>query len=237
MTPITVGRSAGTDDGPVTGQPLTSQPRGAAASDGNVRGDETGRAAVPMPGQILDTAADLFFRRGYHAVGIRELADAVGISTSTLYHYYRNKQDILFAIISRFLIDFTDLLIPVLRDTSTPPSQRLGRVVVEHVRLTVRRSKELLAGNAVINALAPDQQAAVADWRRRYRDAFRDVLIEGVRSGEFCVKDPLLTAMATLDMLDGIRTWYHEGGPLGLEELAERYREQAFALFRSGELS
>jgi AcrR family transcriptional regulator len=232
MTLITVGGSVGTDDGP-----MTSQPRGAAASDSNVRGDETERAAVPMSGQILDAAADLFFRRGYHAVGIRELADAVGISTSTLYHYYRNKQDILFAIISRFLVDFTDLLIPVLRDTSTPPSQRLERVVVEHVLLSVRRSRELLVGNAVINALTPEQQAAVAGWRRRYRDAFRDVLVEGVRSGEFSVKDPLLTAMATLDMLDGIRDWYHEGGPLGLDELAERYREQAFALFRSGALS
>ena len=77
-----------------------------------------------MSDAILDSAAVLFARRGYHAVGIRELADSVGLSTSTLYHYYATKQDILYAVIGRFLREFADTLVTGLRDTSVPPRAR-----------------------------------------------------------------------------------------------------------------
>ena len=204
---------------------------------GERRGAGSAPTTAPMSDQILTAGAELFFLRGYHAVGIRELADSVGLSTSTLYHYYRTKQDILFGIIHRFLLEFTDRLVPVLQDTSLSPVQRLDRVVVEHIVLTVERSKELLVGNPVLNALTAEQRAAVADLRRRYRDAVADVIAEGVGTGELRVDDPLLTAMAVLDMLDGIRVWYHPDGPLALDRLAERYRGYAMALFRSGAVS
>ena len=192
-------------------------------------------AERPMPDYILTSAATLFSRRGYHAVGIRELADAVGLSTSTLYHYYPTKQDILFAVISRFLHEFTERLVAGLRDGSVPPRQRLERAVTDHVVLTVTRREELLAGNPVLNALTAEQQAHIAALRRAYRDAVRDVIAEGAAAGQFQVTDPLMVAMAMLDMLDGIRSWYHDGGALSLAALAARYRTFALALCQSGD--
>src|SRR5262249_25101215 len=131
----------------------------------------TGQVSEPrkMSDDILSRAATLFSRRGYHAVGIRDLAEAVGLSTSTLYHYYATKQDILFAVISRFLADFTARLTAGLRDASVPPAQRLERAVAEHLELTVTRSEELLVGSPVLNALSPQQQARIAAMRREYR--------------------------------------------------------------------
>jgi len=186
-----------------------------------------------MADDILSRAATLFSQRGYHAVGIRDLAEAVGLSTSTLYHYYATKQDILFAVVNRFLAEFTQRLVAELRDATVPPRQRLERAIIEHVELTVTRSEELLVGSPVLNALGPEQRARIATMRREYRDAVRDVIAEGVAAGEFRVADPLLTAMAVLDMLDGIRSWYHPGGPLPLADLAARYRAYALALCRS----
>ncbi|MBO3745221.1 TetR family transcriptional regulator [Streptosporangiaceae bacterium NEAU-GS5] len=188
-----------------------------------------------MADAILARAASLFSNRGYHAVGIRDLADAVGLSTSTLYHYYANKQDILFAIINNFLEEFTRRLIAILRETGVPPRERLEHAITDHVTLTVTRSEELLAGNPVLNALSQEQRARIAALRRSYRDAVRDVIAEGVVAGDFHVEDPLLTAMAMLDMLDGIRSWYHLDGQLDLPELAARYRAYALALCRSGD--
>jgi AcrR family transcriptional regulator len=187
-----------------------------------------------MPDEILSSAAALFSRRGYHAVGIRELADAVGLSTSTLYHYYSTKQDILYAIIDRFLREFTEKLVAGLRDPAVPPRRRLEQAVTDHVVLTVTRREELLVGNPVLNALTPEQQSSIAALRRSYRDAVRDVIAEGVAAGDFCVDDPLLTAMAMLDMLDGIRSWYHMDGPLSLSALAAHYRAYALSLCQSG---
>jgi AcrR family transcriptional regulator len=183
---------------------------------------------------ILSRAATLFSQRGYHAVGIRDLAEAVGLSTSTLYHYYATKQDILFAIISRFLEEFTGLQVAGLRDTAVPAPERLERAVAGHIELTVTRSEELLVGSPVLNALSPQQQERVAAMRRAYRDAVRDVIAEAVEAGAFRVADPLLTAMAMLDMLDGIRSWYHPDGPLSLPALTARYQTFALAWCRAG---
>lgn len=188
-----------------------------------------------MPEDILAAAATLYSSRGYHAVGIRELADAVGLSTSTIYHYYATKQDILYEIISRFLAEFADKLVSGLRETAVPPRRRLERAVTEHVVMTVTRREELLVGSPVLNALDPEQRARIAALRRGYRDAVRDVIAEGAAAGEFRVADPLLTAMAMLDMLDGIRSWYHADGQMSLDALAAHYRAYALALCQAGD--
>lgn len=43
---------------------------------------------------ILQEALTLFSTRGYEAVGVREIAKAVGIKESSIYKHYKNKQDI-----------------------------------------------------------------------------------------------------------------------------------------------
>jgi AcrR family transcriptional regulator len=188
-----------------------------------------------MSDQILTSAATLFAVRGYHAVGIRELADAVGLSTSTLYHYYRTKQDILFAVIHRFLCEFSPRLTAVLRDTSVPPRRRLEQAVTDHVVLTVTRREELLVAGPVLNALDAEQRARIQTLRREYRDAVIEVIREGVAAGQFQVPDPQVTATAMLDMLDGIRAWYRPEGALTLPELAARYRALALTLCGAGD--
>ncbi|MFB6672453.1 TetR/AcrR family transcriptional regulator [Streptomyces sp. NPDC056390] len=45
--------------------------------------------------QIRSTAAELFLEHGYHNVSVTDVAGALGITASALYHHYRNKQDLL----------------------------------------------------------------------------------------------------------------------------------------------
>ncbi len=49
--------------------------------------------------EILQRASLLFFERGYGATSIRDIAEAVGLSSSTMYHHFANKQDVLYAIV------------------------------------------------------------------------------------------------------------------------------------------
>lgn len=50
--------------------------------------------------QILDAALTLFSEKGYHAVSVAEIADAVGIKAPSLYKHYKSKRDILNGILS-----------------------------------------------------------------------------------------------------------------------------------------
>lgn len=45
--------------------------------------------------RILEVSIDLFARKGYRDISVREIATAVGIKASSLYKHYKNKEDIL----------------------------------------------------------------------------------------------------------------------------------------------
>ena len=40
---------------------------------------------------ILETALDLFYARGYDAVGVQEVAERSGVTKPTLYYYFKSK--------------------------------------------------------------------------------------------------------------------------------------------------
>src|SRR6266540_3243600 len=49
--------------------------------------------------KILTNAIKLFSLRGFDAVGVQEIADAVGVKKPTLYHYFGSKSGLLKAIL------------------------------------------------------------------------------------------------------------------------------------------
>lgn len=183
--------------------------------------------------QILKNASVLFYERGYAETSIRDIADAVGISSSTMYHHFANKQDVLHAVVSRFMTDFVDATVPVLRDRTLSPVERVRRAVRLHIEISDDRRPELLVGNPIRYALDPDQKQLGIELQTAYHDAFRDVITEGCRSGEFRVADTAVTTMAVLDMLNGIREWFSPRGPLTRSQMIDRYTELVLVLLQA----
>ncbi|MDR3341930.1 MAG: TetR/AcrR family transcriptional regulator [Treponema sp.] len=49
---------------------------------------------------ILETALNLFSRKGYESVGVQEIVTSAGITKPTLYYYFKSKQGLLEAIVA-----------------------------------------------------------------------------------------------------------------------------------------
>ena len=180
--------------------------------------------------EILQRASLLFYERGYGATSIRDIAEAVGLSSSTMYHHFANKQDVLYAIVSRFMTDFVEATVPVLRDTTVSPAERMRRIVRLHIEISDERRPELLIGNPIRYALGPAQREHATALQIAYHDAVRDTIAEGCRTGEFRAEDVSMTTMAILDMLNGIREWYSPAGRLGRDEVITRYTGLVFTM-------
>ncbi len=63
---------------------------------------------------LLDRCFPLFTERGYAAITMRQIAEGLGVSTGTLYHYFESKQDIfekmVWSRIEHDLREFSDQL-------------------------------------------------------------------------------------------------------------------------------
>ena len=70
--------------------------------------------------RILKEALHLFSQKGYEAVSVEQIADAVGIKAPSLYKHYKGKQDIFHAIFEETTnrySEFTDQIIVHMQDT------------------------------------------------------------------------------------------------------------------------
>ncbi|MDL5159073.1 TetR/AcrR family transcriptional regulator [Actinomycetospora termitidis] len=181
----------------------------------------SGRRRV-TPEQIVDAAAALFAREGYHAVGTRDIADELGIRGASLYHHYRSKEEILAAICRRVTAEPVEETLPLLDDAGTPGS-RLAALVRAHLHHLVRRRVEFLVGLQELAALSPEHRAEVEEHRRHYQRRVRDTVAAGVRSGEFAVDDPGLAALALLDAVNGTARWLRPEGPRSPDAVADVY--------------
>ncbi|HEV7471053.1 MAG: hypothetical protein JWP64_5895 [Pseudonocardia sp.] len=179
--------------------------------------------------EIVALASRMFRERGYHAVGMRAIAEAADMQAASLYHHFRNKEELLLEAI--FVVD-RDLVVdqlPIL-DGEGDHRERLARLVRGHVlHVGANRDAWWVAGRE-LRALSPEKLDAVQVYRRRYQHAIANFLAAGVAAGEFACPDPRLTALAVLDMLNGLNGWFTPGGRLGISELADRYAELAVRL-------
>ncbi len=77
---------------------------------------------------ILDRSAELFAEHGYDRASMSKIAEACGVSKANLYHYYKDKEELLFDVI-RFHLEE---LLEVVEGADRPdlsPSDRLRTLV------------------------------------------------------------------------------------------------------------
>jgi TetR/AcrR family transcriptional regulator len=76
--------------------------------------------------RILDAAEALFAKRGYAGVGLREVAEVVGLGKSSLFHHFKNKPQLYAAVCGRILCRIEERLMRTLAAGGTP-AERLER--------------------------------------------------------------------------------------------------------------
>jgi AcrR family transcriptional regulator len=61
--------------------------------------------------RILEAAATVFARKGFHEATIREIAELANVADGTIYNYYANKQDLLVAMTQNVIADSAGLVL------------------------------------------------------------------------------------------------------------------------------
>jgi AcrR family transcriptional regulator len=180
--------------------------------------------------RIMRSALKLFGRKGYGAVGIREIALEAGVSTAALYHYMRTKEDLLVALMSDRLRRITAAMEVALEDLSEPEGQLVAAVRV-HI-ITHGRFPEGVIDEEV-RSLSAQTRPAIVGMRDEYEEHWNRILAAGVDSGVFDIRSPRFARLALLEMCNGVMHWYSPRGDADLPDIADDYADMALALVRA----
>jgi AcrR family transcriptional regulator len=178
--------------------------------------------AVDRRDVILERAADLFARQGVAATTVREIADAVGILSGSLYHHFASKDDIVDAIVGSFMDDLVGRYDAVLASEHDAAERLRGLVVA---------SLETVAGHPHATEIyqkdaryLAEGKAPVAENARLIRRAWIGVLEEGVEKGVFRSDVPVSVIYPLLrDGLWLTARWFKPSKAYGYDELAQDY--------------
>jgi AcrR family transcriptional regulator len=186
---------------------------------------------------ILETATELFGREGYEHGKWADVAAAVGIGSTALYHYFESKLHCLYEIMAEALEsevekfdritgeheDFAEALEAVLR-AAFDLSER------EVLRNRLLVSEQVLVG---VHRTSVREEEARQLSRARTRDLefkWAAFLTRGMEQGAIPEADPRLLARAILGLYNSVFHWYRPRAGLALTDVADFYVPRCLAV-------
>ena len=167
---------------------------------------------------ILARAAELFAQRGYTATSMNEVAEACGVSKPALYHYVRDKHQLLAEIAAGHVARLLALIAEV--DAGEPaPEQRLRRLIDAFLAAYAGSQAEHRVLTEDVRFLAVAEKRRVLGAQRRVVAAFAEA-IAAIRPELAAARLQKPLAMLLFGMMNWMFTWLQPKGELSHADLA-----------------
>lgn len=177
---------------------------------------------------LTSAARSIFVERGYHGASIRDIAARAGMSLSALYYWHASKQDLLAALLAESRRDYVAACRVALdavpgNGPVGDPAARLAALVRATVDYRVRRRAESTLTAQEWRHLDPHHREDLDRYRVEAARLWIDVVDLGVRTGVFRCAHPDDARRSVQAACNAIAEWYDPTGPVGADELADRY--------------
>jgi AcrR family transcriptional regulator len=199
---------------------------------------------------FMDATMELIQAKGYDALSIQEVIDAVGASKGAFYHYFGSKGDLLEAVVDRMADAIQLTWDELLERPGVAAAQQLHDVFAATAQWKNARRDLVLA---VLEGWLSDTNAVVRDklrqlLRRRMRPMLIRIIRQGIAAGEFTATDPEGTADVIVALIIGGQEDAADlfvasrAGQVSYDEVARHFDAYADALtrvlgYRAGRLS
>ena len=169
---------------PVTATPRAERIRTNSADRRNRAKEDTKRA-------ILKAATTLFEQRGYDGFSLRQVAEGIGYTATTIYLYFKDKDELLLAVCAEGFAEFGAALEAAARSTADPALRirEIGRAYIDfglshpvHYRVMFMQTPDF-----VLSAVKQPREE-ISSYQ-----IFMDAITVAMRAGVIPVADPLET--------------------------------------------
>ena len=171
-------------------------------------------------GKLLQEAARLFRRKGYERTTVRDLANAVGIQSGSIFHHFKSKEEILRSVMEETVIYNTALLRAALDEASDLRERVLALIRGELQSIMGGTGEAMAVLVYEWRSLSEEGKAQVLALRDQYEQVWLGVL-EEARAAGYVQSDPFILRRFLTGALSWTTTWYRPDGPMTLDSLAE----------------
>ncbi len=177
---------------------------------------------------LISTAIDLFSKKRYLDTSIREIGESAQVNPSSFYHYFKNKEEILYIIIERFSLHLINSLEEI-QKKETDPVEGLRKMIFRHLLLNRELNKEVKITLEENPLLKGKPKNIVVSYQRKVYGLYLDQLkkleqLSMLRPGNLTV-----IAFSIFGVINWFYCWYREGGQLDDELIAKQTIDNIFS--------
>jgi AcrR family transcriptional regulator len=208
---------------------------------GEMPGREDDGRTEPRPSprnkrtEIIAVATEYFGENGYEDTKWADVATAVGLGPTALYHYFESKQQCLFEILVEAVEDARADFVRLSVGEFTEAFPAVVRGAFVRTDREARRARVLAAEQGLVRRPRPaprEESARLQAYSllKEYESGWRDLLAAGMAAEAIPAVDLDLLCRVVIGAYNSVWAWYRPEGRLGLVEVAEFYVPRLLAL-------
>jgi AcrR family transcriptional regulator len=184
----------------------------------------TAKGSGSRRAELLAIAAKLFAERGYVSTTVRDIADAAGILSGSLYHHFDSKESMADEILSGFLDDLFGRYAEIVAAEMGPRKTLEAVVTVSFESIHERPDDVAIYQNEAKHLMLLPRFDYLNQRNSEFRQLWNKILTDGVRDGVFRADlDVELVYRFIRDTVWVAVRWYNPDGALSADDVAEQY--------------
>ena len=190
---------------------------------------QTGRRRLA---EVMDAAAKVFARRGYHGASTQDIADVLGIRQASLYYYFDSKEAALEAVCANGVEDYAVRAQSVFR-SSKSSSEKVAQLVFHHLAPMAERLDYTVVFLRERRFLPATARKRIRTIEVRYERIIQRIIEQGMDAGEFRADlDARMAALALLGLGNSAALWFGREPGVTLERITQSYVDLLIRAFR-----
>ncbi|MEQ6888017.1 TetR/AcrR family transcriptional regulator [Halomonas sp. CS7] len=173
----------------------------------------------PRRKELTRQAAQLFVQEGFDRTTVRMLAQEMGIKSGSLFHHFRDKQEILAAVIEEGTQNALIIARAALDDCDHTAEARLQAMARAHLETLLTDRNAHVVALYEWRRLDPEARDHLSHLRDAY-EALWEAVIDEALEADLIHGDRFLVSRFVMGALNWTVRWYDPAGPRSPDDLA-----------------
>ena len=158
-------------------------------------------AVSPQKQAILDVAQALFAQQGYEGLSIRDLAEHCGLAKATIYHHFRDKQDLFMCVLTREMLSMHARIVSS-ASGETSPLEKLRLVVDVYCEMIGERRSLVMTTMHANDELGVQLREFGKTHKQHLLGPLTQIVQQGIAQGMFRPVNTQMSALSLIGMLN-----------------------------------